>query len=223
MIEKGGVMRLARVGGAVVCLCLLPWSAAAQGTPISEILPKLIQADIRLATPPPGTPFASHDAHFIPGEQEQLVPYLFNQSILSQLTTFPLGSSSGGFTYSLDPSLGTWTRSTNSFGPAFAEASVDDRPSEGQLRLPTISIRPTTTQRRPRASMMAASGFYLTHKPVVRAGSFEGDVIRPRSDSICQPTPSRCLPTTASPTNWMLASPCRSSRWTWMRRSTRRS
>jgi hypothetical protein len=112
------------VCGAVVSLCLLPFPAAAQGTPISEILVRLIQADIRLATPPPGTPFASHDAHFIPGEQEQLVPYLFNQAILSQLTTFPLGSSSGGFSYRFDPSMGTLTRSTNSFGPAFAERAL---------------------------------------------------------------------------------------------------
>jgi hypothetical protein len=113
--------RYARVCGALVSLCLLPLPAAAQGTPLSEILVRLIQSDIRLATPPPGTPFASHDAHFIPGEQEKLAPYLFNQAILSELTTFPLGSSSGGFSYHFDPSMGTLTRSTNSFGPAFAE------------------------------------------------------------------------------------------------------
>ena len=47
-----------------------------------EILVQLIQADIRLATPPPGTPFASHDAHFIPGEQEHSARVLFNQAIL---------------------------------------------------------------------------------------------------------------------------------------------
>jgi hypothetical protein len=118
--------RYARVGGALAFLifCLLPFPAAAQGTPLSEILVRLIQSDIRLATPPPGTPFASHDAHFIPGEEQKLAPYLFNQAILSQLTTFPLGSSSGGFSYRYDPTLGTLTRSTNSFGPAFAERAA---------------------------------------------------------------------------------------------------
>ena len=49
--------RYARVAGAVVCLWLLPWSAAAQGTPISEILVQLIQADIRLADAGSGNEF----------------------------------------------------------------------------------------------------------------------------------------------------------------------
>jgi hypothetical protein len=43
------------------------------------------------------------------------------QQIGSQLNSLPLGSSSGGFTYSFDSSQGTFTRSTESFGPAFAE------------------------------------------------------------------------------------------------------
>jgi hypothetical protein len=178
LTEKGGVMRrYARLGGAVVCLCLLPWPAAAQGTPISEILVQLIQADVRLATPPPGTPFASHDAHFIPGEQEKLVPYLFNQAILSQLTTFPLGSSSGGFTYSLDPSLGTWTRSTNSFGPAFAERAL----TIGRQKVNFgVNYQHSTYDTFEGRSLDDGSiKFYLTHLPVVPGGIFfEGDVIQ---------------------------------------------
>ena len=43
------------------------------------------------------------------------------QQIGSQLSSLPLGSSSGGFTYGYDSSLGTFTRSTETFGPAFAE------------------------------------------------------------------------------------------------------
>jgi hypothetical protein len=178
LTEKGGVMRrYARIGAVMVCSCLLPWPAAAQGTPISEILVQLIQADIRLATPPPGTPFASHDAHFIPGEQEQLVPYLFNQSILSQLTTFPLGSSSGGFSYSLDPALGTWTRSTNSFGPAFAERAL----TIGRRKVNFgFNYQHSTYDTFEGQSLDDGSiKFYLTHKPVVEGGIFfEGDVIQ---------------------------------------------
>jgi hypothetical protein len=169
--------RYARVGGAIACLCLLPWPAAAQGTPISEILVRLIQADVRLATPPPGTPFASHDAHFIPGEQEQLAPYLFNQAILSQLTTFPLGSSSGGFSYTLDPSLGTWTRSTNSFGPAFAERAL----TIGRQKVNFgVNYQHSTYDTFEGQNLDDGSvKFYLTHKPVVPGGIFfEGDVIQ---------------------------------------------
>src|SRR5262245_60193392 len=103
---------------------LFSCSAAAQTTPISEVLVRLIQSDVRLAGQPVGSTFPSHEAHFIPGEQERLAPYLFNQSILSQLSTFPVGSSSGGFSYAYDTSLGTFTRATNSFGPAFAERAL---------------------------------------------------------------------------------------------------
>ena len=44
--------------------------------------------------------------------------------MISQLSTFPLGSSSGGFTYTFDESLGTFRRASSSFGPAFAERAT---------------------------------------------------------------------------------------------------
>jgi hypothetical protein len=156
-------------------LCLLPLPAAAQGTPLSEILVRLIQSDIRLATPPPGTPFASHDAHFIPGEQEKLAPYLFNQAILSELTTFPLGSSSGGFSYRFDPSLGTLTRSTNSFGPAFAERAL----TIGRQKVNFgVNYQHSTYDTFEGKNIDDGSiKFYLTHQSVGGL-FFEGDVIQ---------------------------------------------
>src|SRR5215217_2134722 len=108
-------------------LCLFAPSAHAQtssGVPLSQALVKLIQADIFLAPPPAGSTFSSHSAHFVPGNNQQLAPFLFNQSIVSQLSTFPLGSASGGFSYTFDATLGTFTRSTNSFGPTFTERAV---------------------------------------------------------------------------------------------------
>jgi hypothetical protein len=47
-----------------------------------------------------------------------------SKQIGSQLSNVPLGSSSGGFTYRYDASLGTVKRTTQSFGPAFAERAV---------------------------------------------------------------------------------------------------
>ena len=107
-----------------VLIGLQPQLASAQEVPLSEILVRLIQNEIVLAGPPPGSPFISHSAHFVPGEGQELAPFLFNQAIASQLATFPLGSSSGGFTYTFDSSLGTYARSTNSFGPSFAERAL---------------------------------------------------------------------------------------------------
>jgi hypothetical protein len=169
--------RSARVGGVCAFLisCLLPLTAAAQGTPLSEILVKLIQSDIRLATPPPGTPFASHDAHFIPGEEQKLAPYLFNQAILSQLTTFPLGSSSGGFSYRYDPSLGTLTRSTNSFGPAFAERALTIGRQKFNFG---VNYQHSTYDTFEGQNIDDGSiKFYLTHANV-GGQFFEGDVIQ---------------------------------------------
>ena len=42
-------------------------------------------------------------------------------NLAAQATSFPIGSSSGGFTWTFDPDLGVQTRRTNSFGPMFAE------------------------------------------------------------------------------------------------------
>src|SRR3954464_11352787 len=167
--------RSARVSSALLFVCLLAGPAAAQTTPLSEILVRLIQSDIRLATPPPGTPFASHDAHFIPGEEEKLAPYLFNQAILSQLTTFPLGSSSGGFSYRYDPSLGTLTRSTNSFGPAFAERAL----TIGQQKFNFgLNYQHSTYDTFEGENIDDGSiKFYLTHSNVGGL-FFEGDVIQ---------------------------------------------
>ena len=44
--------------------------------------------------------------------------------LVLELATLPVASSSGGFTYRLDPTLGTVVRSSDSFGPFFTERSL---------------------------------------------------------------------------------------------------
>ena len=41
-----------------------------------------------------------------------------------EISTTPLGTSTGGFTFSFDPQVRAWTRSTSSFGPSFSERSL---------------------------------------------------------------------------------------------------
>jgi hypothetical protein len=41
-----------------------------------------------------------------------------------QLSSFPLGSSAGGFTWTFDPSMGTYSRASNTFGPTFTERAL---------------------------------------------------------------------------------------------------
>jgi hypothetical protein len=108
-----GVLTLVAVG-------LVPSAARAQ-TPLSQILPNLIQADILLAPPQSGT---NHSAHFLPELNQQLAPFFFNDQLIAQLATFPTGSSSGGFSYTFDERAGTFTRASESFGPLFADRAL---------------------------------------------------------------------------------------------------
>ena len=113
-------------------LLLLPAPAAAH-TLLSEMLLKILLSDIVLA--PPQGPFQSHEAHFRPitgpgevaagFEINQLeVPLAINSIMAAQLATIPLGSSSGGFSYTFDPALGTFSRESSTFGSAFVERAL---------------------------------------------------------------------------------------------------
>ena len=87
---------------------------------LADLIPNLFDQTIRLAPPPPG--FPSHEAHFIDqGDRLRAAGTLLNDSLLSQISTFPIGSSAGGFTYTYDETLGVFNRSSESFGPIFAE------------------------------------------------------------------------------------------------------
>jgi hypothetical protein len=46
------------------------------------------------------------------------------QLLLSEISTLPIGSSAAGFAYRVDPTLGTLGRSSDNFGPFFAERSL---------------------------------------------------------------------------------------------------
>ncbi len=65
-----------------------------------------------------------HEAHFLPGLAQTAAPFELNKALVSQLATFPIGSSSGGFTYSFDSKSRSFSRSSESFGPSFAERAL---------------------------------------------------------------------------------------------------
>lgn len=52
-----------------------------------------------------------------------------------ELATVPVSSSSGGFSYRFDPSLGTAVRASDSFGPFFTERSLTAGAHQGSLAL----------------------------------------------------------------------------------------
>jgi hypothetical protein len=61
----------------------------------------------------------THSAHFNSDFQTNFTQ--FNTALASQLVNVPLPSPASGFTYEFDPTLGVFTRTTQSFGPILAE------------------------------------------------------------------------------------------------------
>lgn len=105
------------------------WARQASGdAPLASLLPELILGEIRL--PAPGGDVLSHEAHFSPltvndpSNPAVAIVQSFNTQFLAQLSSFPLGSSTGGLTYTFDSTLGTFRRGSPSFGPAFAERAL---------------------------------------------------------------------------------------------------
>lgn len=159
----------------VLCVLavLAPPPAIAQDTPLSFLLVNLIQADIRLAPPPAG--FPTHEAHFLPGTNQTLVPYLFNQQIVAQIATFPIGSPTGGFAFTFDAASGTFQRATNSFGPAFADRAL----TNGRKKL-TFGANFQYSKYNSFEGQNLNSGdikFYLAHEDVPGDIFFEGDLV----------------------------------------------
>jgi hypothetical protein len=152
---------------------LTPVVATAEDAPLSQLLVDLIQSDVRLAPPPPG--FVSHEAHFIPGSSQQLAPNLFNQELVALLATFPTGSPSGGFSFTFDPTNGTFKRATESFGPSFAERAF----TNGKNKL-TIGANFQYSKYTSFEGTSLDNGdvkFFLRHAPTGGA-FFEGDLIQ---------------------------------------------
>jgi len=117
--------RIACAAALAVTLPLWPAAAVAQqnGIPLAEVLPQLLGNTIVLQpTNLPDQP--NHQAHFKPGPDQLEVPRQFNRSLLTLLSTSPVASPSGGFTYTFDPALGTFRRTSQSFGPTFAERAI---------------------------------------------------------------------------------------------------
>ena len=120
MITKRAIPVLVGVG-----FILVPAISRAQAPPsLSGLLLDQFQQNIVLAKTPGGGGVAAHTATFTTDSATAAVTALVqqvSQQIASQVSNAPLGSSSAGFTYRYDGTLGTFTRSTSTFGPAFAE------------------------------------------------------------------------------------------------------
>lgn len=92
---------------------LIAWLAIpAQASPQSQPAPGSLKANLLELGAQGQDPFA--------GEQVEALATL----VALEVSTAPMGTSSGAFTYTWDGTLGTFRRSASSFGPAFAERSL---------------------------------------------------------------------------------------------------
>ena len=172
-------MRLRRSFTLGFCALLASTTLFAQSLNLRDLLTDFFKNGITLAEPPPGSPFPSHAHHFI--GDASLVPLTeLNNELAAQLSTFPLASSAGGFTYRYDPALGTFTRATDSFGPIYAERA--DTIGKGKFNF-GLNFSHFTFDRIDELSLPNGDAqIVLRHQDLPPAGCclqpfFEGDVI----------------------------------------------
>jgi hypothetical protein len=89
---------------------------------VSQVLPSLLTQRVVLNERGPINQ-DPHELHFFRGSADHLaeVAAYMNAALLAQLATYPVGYSSGGFTYTFDSATATERRTSPSFGPAFAD------------------------------------------------------------------------------------------------------
>jgi hypothetical protein len=111
--------------GWLLLATVLAAPAVASGQTLSELLPRLLSESVTMPSTVGlvglGNP---HEGHFLPAVAQLKAPYALNGALVTQLATFPTGSSSGGFTYTLDERTGIPQRSSGNFGPSFAERAL---------------------------------------------------------------------------------------------------
>ena len=126
-------------------------------------------------------PAQSHDAHFRSQSNAQATLRQLNAGIAAQLATFPIGSSSGGFTYTFDETLGVYNRTTQSFGPIFAERPLTLGKNKFAL---AVNYQHASWDRFEGRDLSGGElPLYLTHEDTNRDGGslnlfFEGDIIK---------------------------------------------
>ncbi len=126
-------------------------------------------------------PAFSHSAHFRSQENAQGILTQLNAGIAAQLSTFPVGSSSGGFTYTFDETLGVYNRTTESFGPIFAERPLTA--GKGKFSF-AVNYQHGTWDRFEGQDLGGGDlNLYLTHEDSNQDGTslnlwFEGDIIK---------------------------------------------
>jgi hypothetical protein len=110
-------MKHAIAGAAAAVLLALPLRASAQGTgsdaTVQDILSFLVTNQ--------GVQTSDFDRDAAAAEATRAT---LSRALLAAIATVPVGTSSSGFTYRLNPALGTVERASETFGPFFVERAL---------------------------------------------------------------------------------------------------
>lgn len=176
-------MTSCRIVLTMIVVSLSAGPLAAQSFNLRDLLTDFFRQGITLAEPPAGSPFPSHAHHFV-GDASLAPLEQLNSELATQLSTFPLASSAGGFTYRLDPALGVFTRATDSFGPIYADRA--DTIGKGKFAM-GVNFSHFSFNRIDDIGLRSEGvAIVLTHQDLPPVGCclrpfFEGDVITTRT------------------------------------------
>lgn len=158
----------------LLSLVMLAAAPAFAQAPLADLVPDLFDRTVVLAD-------FGHQAHFVDSSDALRDAGLqLNGAIVSQLTTYPLSSPGSSFTFTFDPEVGLFTRSTDSFGPIFAERP--DTIGKGKLAF-GVSFLSFAFDRIDGLDLRDGDlGFSLTHLDTNNDGTtvetfFEGDLV----------------------------------------------
>ena len=157
---------------------LLPTSgASAQTTPLIELSSEVFR-NILVARTPAGTGVIAHTPVFLSDPTVTTVTDLIqriHEQVGAQASLLPIGSSSGGFTYNYDSALGAFTRTTQTFGPSFAERA--ETIGRGRVSFGMNYLHSTYKSLDSKNLEDGDITFELLHQPLTPSSFVEGDVI----------------------------------------------
>jgi hypothetical protein len=116
------VVRPARMLSSAALFCVAVPAIAAAQAPLAGLVGRVI-AESTINRTQPGTTIV-HEPHFLVGESLARSARQMNVELGAQLLSFPLGSSSGGFSFITDSMTGEVSMASETFGPAFAERAI---------------------------------------------------------------------------------------------------
>jgi len=103
-----------------------------------------------------------------------------SEQIAAEVSNIPLGTSAGGFTYNYDAVIGVFNRTTESFGPVFAERSVTQGRGRFSFGMNYLHSRYDSLDGKHLEN--GEITFNLLHQPLTPPSFVEGDVVQAALD-----------------------------------------